>query len=107
MTPLVIPMCGAPLAALAASAPPVARVVAAMPAMTTAVRRAFLTFLVLDMVGSPRSPVGQVSAAPLPMRRILGRLGTSEADSGPPRSHGQTCSRPGTSEAALWPPHSG
>jgi hypothetical protein len=52
MTPLVT--LGAPLAALAIATPPVARAVAATPAVTTEVRRAFLAFFVSDMAVSLR-----------------------------------------------------
>src|SRR5215469_664170 len=70
MIPLVTLMWGAPVAALATSTPPVARVVAAIPATTTAVRRACLSFRELDMAVSP-APAGRLLGRPAPSETAL------------------------------------
>src|SRR5215471_4878713 len=103
-------MCGGLLAALAIPDPPVASAVAANPAATAAVRRACVSFRVLDMAPLS-SQRGRISAAPLPwgefwaapvpwgrlqaapmMGRILGRPVRGQPKKAP------------LGEADTWPP---
>ena len=106
-------MRGGLLAALAIPDPPVASAVAANPAATAAVRRACVSFRVLDMaplssqrgrISAAPLPWGEFWAAPVPMGQAEGRP-DDEADLGPPQSMGQPKKAP-LGKADAWPPQS-
>src|SRR5215469_14380300 len=80
MMPLV--MAGELLAALATSTPPAARAVAATPAMTSAVRRAFWAFPLLDIAASSCCPCLCECARRLPPTGALSYSSRSRTECG-------------------------